>query len=192
MRRKLLHNLGPFIGVCLFVAALWVLQHELRQSHYPNVMQHLEELPAIRLLLALVLTVLSYQVLTGHDLLSFRYIRHPLPYRKIALASFVSYAFSHSIGLAVLTGGSIRYRFHSSWGLSTTEITNVVAFNGLTFWFGFLTLGGLAFLLEPLALPAALHLPFLSLRPLGGVFLLVVATYIGASTYRCAPFTVHG
>src|SRR4051794_2473032 len=159
MRQKLLHNLGPFIGVCLFVAALWVLHHELRQYHYHEVMRHLEALSAVRFLLALVLTVLSYLVLTGYDLLSFRYIHHPLPYRKIALASFVGYAFSHSIGLAVLTSGSIRYRFHSSWGLSTTEITNVVAFNGLTFCLGFLTLAGLVFLLEPLALPAALHLP---------------------------------
>ena len=192
MRQKLLHNLGPFVGVFLFAVALWVLQHELRQYHYHEVMRHIGELSTVRLLLALVLTGLSYLVLTGYDLLSFRYIHHPLPYRKIALASFVGYAFSHSIGLAVLTGGSIRYRFYSSWGLSTTEITNVVAFNGLTFWLGFLTLGGLAFLLEPLALPVAVHLPFTSLRLLGGVFLLVVATYIGASAYRRAPFTVHG
>jgi phosphatidylglycerol lysyltransferase len=192
MRQKLRHNLGPFIGVFLFAAALWALHHELQQYHYHEVMRHIEELPTVRLLLALVLTVLSYLVLTGYDLLSFRYIHHLLSYRKIALASFVGYAFSHSIGLAVLTGGSIRYRFYSTWGLSTTEITSVVAFNGLTFWLGFLTLGGLAFLLEPLALPAALHLPFTSLRPLGGVFLLVVATYVGASAYRRTPFTAHG
>ena len=184
MRQKLLHNLGPVIGVFLFVAALWVLHHELRQYHYHEVMRHIRELPTTRLLLALALTVLSYLVLTGYDVLSFRYIHHPLSYRRIALASFIGYAFSHSIGLAVLTGGSIRYRFYSTWGLSTSEITNVVAFNGLTFWFGFLALGGLAFLLEPLALPASLHLPVTSLRPLGGVFLLVVTAYIGASMYR--------
>jgi phosphatidylglycerol lysyltransferase len=191
MRQKLLHNLGPLLGIFLFVAALWVLHHELRQYHYHEVMQHIEELPTTRLLLALALTMLSYLVLTGYDLLSFRYIHHPLPYKKIALASFVGYAFSHSIGLAVLTGGSIRYRFYSAWGLSTSEIANVVAFNGLTFWFGFLMLGGLAFLLEPLALPASLHLPFTSLRPLGGTFLLVVAAYIGASTWRRTPFTIR-
>src|SRR5581483_3252339 len=111
MWRKLLHNLGPFIGVFLFAAALWVLHHELRQYHYHEVMRNIEALPAVRLLLALVLTVLSYLLLTGYDLLSFRYIHHPLPYRKIAPASFVGYAFSHNIGLAILTGGSIRYRF---------------------------------------------------------------------------------
>jgi phosphatidylglycerol lysyltransferase len=191
MRQKLLHSLGPVIGVVLFAAALWVLHHELQQYHYHEVMRHIEELSATRLLLALALTMLSYLVLTGYDLLSFRYIHHPLAYQKIALASFIGYAFSHTIGFAVLTGGSIRYRFYSTWGLSTSEITNVVAFNGVTFWFGFLTLGGLAFLLEPLALPASFHLPVTSLRPLGAVFLLIVAAYIGASIYRPVPFTIR-
>ena len=191
MWHKLRHNLGTFIGVFLFTAALWVLHHELQQYHYQEVVQHIKALPFTRLSLAFALTGLSYFVLTGYDLLSFLDVRHPPPYRTIALASFISYAFSHSIGFAVLTAGSIRYRFYSTWGLSASEITQVVAFNSLTFWFGFLTLGGLAFLLEPLGLPASFHLPVTSLRPLGAVFLLVVATYVGVIMYRRTPFTVR-
>lgn len=57
----------------------------------------------------------------------------------------------------------MRYRLYSTWGFSASEIATVVAFSGVTLWFGVLLLGGLVFLYEPLMLPAALSLPFASL-----------------------------
>jgi uncharacterized membrane protein YbhN (UPF0104 family) len=192
MRQNLRHNLGTIISAVLFTAALWVLYREVQQYHYQDVLQHITALPLPRLWLALALTTLSYLVLSGYDLLAFLDVRHPPPYRTIVLTSFISYALSHSIGFAVLTAGSIRYRFYSVWGLSANEITHVVAFNSLTFWFGFLTLGGLAFLRAPLVLPAAFHLSGASLHPLGAVFLLLVALYVGAILYRRTPFTFRG
>jgi len=192
MWQKLQHNLGTCISAVLFTAALWVLHHELQQYQFHEVLQHITALPRSRLLLAFGLTALSYLVLAGYDLLAFLDVCHPPPYRTIILTSFISYAFSHSIGFAILTAGSIRYRFYSVWGLSANEITHVVAFNSLTFWFGFLTLGGLAFLRAPLVLPAAFHLSGASLRPLGAGFLLLVATYVGAILYRRTPFSFRG
>jgi hypothetical protein len=55
------------------------------------------------ILAAFVLTVLNYLVLTGSDALALRYIRHPLAYHRIAVASFIGYVFSNN---ATLIGGS--------------------------------------------------------------------------------------
>ena len=88
------------------------------------------------------LTVLSYAVMTGYDVLAIHYIRHPLAYSKIGMASFIGYAFSNNIGMSMIAGASLRYRLYSAWGLSTLQITQVVAFCTLTLWLGFFTLGG--------------------------------------------------
>ncbi|MBI3990080.1 MAG: UPF0104 family protein [candidate division NC10 bacterium] len=191
MKKKLLHSLGSLFGLLLFAVALWVLHHELREYHYHDVVRHVGELPAHRLFLALALTLLSYLILTGYDTLAFRYIHHPLAYAKIALSSFLAYAFSHNPGLFVLSGAPVRYRLYSARGLSTVEITNVVAFCGLTFWLGFFTLGGMVFLLEPLVIPASLNLPFASVRPLGVIFLVPVGGYVLWSALRKRPLKIR-
>jgi phosphatidylglycerol lysyltransferase len=191
MKQQFRHRFGPFFGLLLFVVALWILHHELRAFYYQAVVRHVEELPVQRLLRALVLTIASYVVLTGYDNLSLRYIRHPLSYGKIALASFIGYAFSHNIGLSLLSGGSVRYRLYSIWGLSAAEITTVVVLNGLTFWLGILTLGGVIFICEQLVIPSSPQLPFASVRPLGMIFLLLVGGYLLCSAFRQTPLQIR-
>jgi len=166
------------LGLLLFAGALWVLHHQLKAYRFHDIIQSLENLPGKRLFTALALTFLSYLVMTGYDALALRYVRHALPYRKFGLASFISYAFSNNMGFGMIAGGSVRYRLYSAWGLSTLEITKVVAFCSLTLWLGFFTLGGAVFLFEPLMLPKVLHLPFASAQTLGRIFLAIVAAYL--------------
>ena len=191
MKTKLLHRLGPFMGLILFSVALWVLHQELKTYRFHDIVQYLRDLPAHKLLTALTLTFLSYLVMTGYDMLAIKYIHHPLEYPKIALASFIGYAFSNNIGLSMIAGASVRYRLYSGWGLSAFDITRVVAFCTLTLWLGFFALGGLVFLLEPAAISKTIYLPFGSVRLLGILLLLVVAAYFSGTVFRKQPIKIR-
>jgi uncharacterized membrane protein YbhN (UPF0104 family) len=114
MTTKMIRILKIFIGPFLLAVALWVLHEELKTVHFQDALQSLRELPGQSILLCLLLTVLSYLIMSGYDLLALRYIRHPLPYPKIGLASFIGSAFSNNIGLSMLAGGSVRYPLYSS------------------------------------------------------------------------------
>jgi hypothetical protein len=138
MKQKLLHSLGPAIVPVLLAGAFWSLHHELRHYQYADLTQALAAIPENRLLLSFALTMLNYVMLTGYDALALRYIRHPLAYRRIALASFIGYTLSHNIGLSVFSGSAVRYRFYATWGLSTVQIAEVVACCILTLWLGIL------------------------------------------------------
>src|SRR5918911_1496735 len=174
MRRRLAQFLGPVLAVAIFVVALLALRHELRNYHYHDIARGLLALPPQRVLTAVGLTALGYFVLTGYDTLALRYIRHPLPYRRIAFASFVGYSFSQNLGFPWLTGGSVSFRLYSSWGLSAIAVTNLVAFCGLTFWLGVLTISGLTFLLQPQGITSPLHLSAAQARLIGGLLLPAV------------------
>lgn len=191
MKTKLLHRLGPLMGLILFSVALWVLHRELKAYHFHDIVQYLKNLPAHQLLTALVLTFLSYLVMTRYDILAIKYIHHPLECPKIALASFIGYAFSNNIGFSMIAGASVRYRLYSGWGLSAFDITRVVAFCTLTLWLGFFTLGGLVFLLEPVVISKTIHLPFGSARLPGTLLLLVVAAYFAGSVFRKQPIKIR-
>ncbi|HZR47049.1 MAG TPA: lysylphosphatidylglycerol synthase domain-containing protein, partial [Candidatus Manganitrophaceae bacterium] len=191
MKDKVIRILGPVFGLLLFTGALWVLHHELKDYRYEDIVGRLHEIPVGRLLLAIGLTFLSYIVLTWNDTLAFRYIRHPMPYRKIAPASFISYAFSNNIGLSMITGSTVRFRLYSVWGLSAIDITKVIAFCTLTFWLGLFTMGGMALVAEPMAIPPSLHLPLIAGRPLGILLLLLVGAYLLATLLLRRPLKIR-
>jgi len=192
MKTKILNNLGPLVGLLLFSAALWVIHHELKAHPLHDVLRYIHELPAQRLSLALLFTVISYCVMTGYDTLALKYIKHSIAYSRIALASFIGYAFSNNIGLSMIAGASVRYRLYSAWGLSTLAIGKVVVFCSVTFWLGFLALGGIIFMWAPMDVPASIHLPLASLRLLGVFFIAVVVAYLLWSFLVRKPLTIRG
>ena len=85
---------------------------------------------------------------------------HPLPIRRIAFGSFIAYALSHSLGFPLLSGGPVRYRFWSIWGLSTSEIAQAISFAGATFIIGMIAVAG--FLRARPTLIQLLRLPFVA------------------------------
>ena len=94
------------------------------------------------MLLALLLTALNYAVLTGYDQLAFAWVGRRLHRGWIALAGFVSYAISNSLGFGMLSGAAVRFRFYTRWGVSAVELSKIVLFQTTTFWLGLLVLGG--------------------------------------------------
>jgi phosphatidylglycerol lysyltransferase len=190
MNRKLVNLLGSVLGFSLFLAALWVLHRELSAYHYRDLAVEARSVPAARLYFALLLTVVNYLVLTGYDALAFRYIGRSLKYARIAFASFIGYAFSNNMGLSMLAGSSVRYRLYTAWGLSAVEVAKMVAFYTLTLWLGLLSLSGLVFIIEPVSLPSALHVPAASVRLLGIVFLAVAGGYVVWSVVGSRSITI--
>ena len=183
---RLRHALPVLAGLVLFVAALEVLRVELRAFSWSELTAAVVGMPRGRLALAIALTALNYAVLTGYDQLAFVYIGKALPRARIALASFLAYAVSNSVGLAMLSGASVRYRFYTRWGITTEELSRIVFSYSVTFWLGLLALGGLSLVLTPL--PAERELPahhFVTLA--GWLLMLVPMAYVAVSTRRRKP-----
>ena len=174
-------RLTPVIGFAFLVFAIWLLKQELRTFSVAEIESYLRSLPPWRILAAIALTSVNYLVLTGYDALAIRYVDERLPYRKTALASFVAYAFSIALGHAVLTGGAIRYRLYSYWRISGEKIAKIVAFCGLAFWVGYLSLGGLVFSLSPPVTPPGFRI---SPRLLGIAFIGLFVAWLLVNASR--------
>jgi uncharacterized membrane protein YbhN (UPF0104 family) len=169
--------LSVLVGFILFGLAIWTISQEFHKYHPREVWLRLSEIPTDHLLLAIALVGVNYIVLSAYDVLAGHYVRHSLPLQRTALVGFISYAVSNSIGFALLSGSAIRYHFYSRWGLSKTEIAQIIAFCNLSFWIGLFAVGGVLFLIEPLQVPSLLRLPFRSVHPIGAIFLAVIISY---------------
>ena len=184
------HGLAPYIGAVVFVLVAWAIVYELRGFPLGEVKTYLADLPAAYVMIALALTSVNFVVLSGYDALAMRYVGVDLSYKRIAFSAFIGYAFSQAIGNPLLTGGGVRYRMYSSWGLSSAQIGKTILFAGVSFWLGCFALGAFLFLGQPVSL-STLDLP---VRPalLGAACLLPTAGYLGVTTLRNRPVTVRG
>jgi uncharacterized membrane protein YbhN (UPF0104 family) len=104
--------------------------------------------------------------------------RSEVPYRVAALAGFTSYSVGHNVGASVFSGGAVRYRIYSGWGLSVIEVTKICFVAGLTFWLGNATVLGLGILQAPQAARALDQLPLWTNRLLAIIILALLAAYV--------------
>src|SRR5262249_49516732 len=95
-----------------------------------------------------------------------------------ALAGFTSYTVGHNLGATALTGGIVRYRIYSGWGLGVADVAKIAFITGLTFWLGNLVLLGAGMAYAPEAASAVYRLPFWINRAIGIAGLLVIAGYL--------------
>ena len=140
---KLRRWLPPLIGLGVLAGALGVLHRELSAVTYHQLAHEFGRLPASRIVLAIVLTALNYAILTGYDQLAFVHLGKKIARAKIAFASFIAYAVANNLGLGMVSGASVRYRFYTRWGLDAAELSRIVLFYASTFWLGLLFLGGI-------------------------------------------------
>ncbi len=106
------------------------------------------------------------------------------------MASFIGYAFSHNLGLGWLTGGAVRYRLYTAWGLSSLDIGGILAFNTVTTFLGLGSILALACLGEPAEIAAILGLPRPVVVVIGLALVSAIAGYLLASVLRRAPVRV--
>ncbi len=185
MKKKIASFIGPAIALFLLVASAIVIRSELKSYSAKEVAQSFGAISTFQFQCAIAFTALGYLAMTGYDVLAFRHLKQPLAYRHVATTSFISNAFSNTIGFALLTGGAIRYRRYTRWRISRGAIAQTIAFANFSFWLGLLTIGSTAFLIMPLPIPAELPLPFSTARPLGILFLTLALAYlIGSSVIR--------
>ncbi len=175
--KSVLKKIAPFISIVFFGLAIWFLDRELGQYQLSEITQYITQIPALHIIGSLVVCFFSYLLLTGYDALGVQYIGEELSYSKIGKAGFIGYAFSHNIGMALITGGSIRYRLYSAWGLNGVQVTKIVGFSALTLWIGFCSTAGLSLVLYSPNLPESL-IPLVSLNALGIALLAMVAVYL--------------
>jgi len=192
VKQRLLALLPALVGIALFAAAAWVLRGKLSEHHLDDVVAHVASIPAGRIGLAALLAVAGYVSLTGYDALALRWVGATIRYPRVALASFIAYVFSHNVGLSFFGGSAVRYRMFTSWGVDTAQLARAIAFNVLTFWLGFLTLGGVVFAISPLPVPGAWHPAIATTRPVGVLFLGLVALYAAATLRPRRSLRIRG
>ena len=174
-----LHRLGVALSTLIIAVAAVVLYRKLHNINVSKVLTAMATVEYRDVAVAALFVALGYFTLTFYDLFALRTIgRKDVPYRIAALAGFTSYSVGHNVGASVFTGGAVRYRIYSAWGLDAIEVAKICFIAGLTFWLGNITVLGFGFAYHPDAASAIDQLPLWMNRTLGLAALAVLLGYI--------------
>src|SRR6202166_3850815 len=153
-------RLGIVLSLLIIAFAITTLVRTLRGVDTGVILIALTEIPPHHIALAALCVVGAFCTLTFYDFFALRTIgKKHVPYRIAALSSFTSYTIGHNIGATVFTGGAIRFRSYSDYGLSAINISKICFLSGLTFWLGNLVVLGFCMALHPWAASAMDLLP---------------------------------
>ena len=173
------NRIGLVLSVTIIVVALVVLFRILRNIEVAEVVAALVATDWRDFGLAALCVAGGYLTLTFYDRFALRTIgRSEVPYWVAALAGFTSYSVGHNVGASVFTGGAVRYRIYSAWGLNAVEVAKICFIAGLTFWLGNATVLGLGIVYTPQAASAINQLPAWFNRGGAILILIVLALYV--------------
>jgi uncharacterized membrane protein YbhN (UPF0104 family) len=131
------NRIGLAISLLIIVMSSVTLYRLLRDIDVDKVLVAIQATSIQTILIAGVFVAIGYVTLTFYDFFSLRTIgKKDVPYRIAALASFTSYTIGHNIGATVFTGGVVRFRIYSAWGLTIIDVAKIAFVTGLTFWLG--------------------------------------------------------
>lgn len=174
------NRIGVFLSLAIIAVAAVVLVHMLRDIKVDEVIAALKAIERKHIAAAAIFVAGGYCTLTFYDWFALRTIGHlEIPYRIAALSGFTSYSIGHNIGATVFTGGAVRYRIYSGYGLTAIEVAKICFIAGLTFWLGNATVLGLGVFHSPQAAGWLDQLPDWTNRCIAVAILLVLAAYLG-------------
>ena len=171
-------RLGVALSLIIIALAITHLVRTLKGVDSAVVLVALTEISPHRIALAALCVVGAFCTLTFYDFFALRTIgRNHVPYRIAAMSSFTSYTIGHNIGATVFTGGAIRFRIYSDYGLTAIDVAKICFLSGLTFWLGNLFVLGIGMTWHPWAASYMDLLPDEMNRLIGIGCLAAIAAY---------------
>ena len=171
------HVIPIALGLGLFALGVYALYYLLKPIRAADVFAQVRATPWPTLLTAFAATMASYAALIGYDWSALKYLGKKVPLRVVAVGGFLGYSFGNTIGISIVSGGAVRYRIYSAFGLNAFEVASLSTFVALAFWFGVTVIGLGALAIHPYALEGVLPFAPATVRlwAAGGALGLVAA-----------------
>ncbi len=131
--RSLKYLLKPALSFAFFAIALLACHHLLIEVRPGAIREALHNVSPFSFSAALAATAFSFLMLIGYEYTAAKYAGTNLPLKTLAFGGFCAFAVSNSVGFSFFSGGTVRYRLYSPYGLSGADIAKMTLFSSGAF-----------------------------------------------------------
>jgi glycosyltransferase 2 family protein len=141
--------ISAVLGTLATLLGLFLLYRVFQRYEMSELLTSLREMPPTSVAWAGLCTVLTFLGFGAAEYLAVGYARGKppavLPVLRVAVAGL---GVGHSIGLAALSSGAIRYRMYARQGLDLMHVAKIISFSAITVALGILTTAAALILLR--------------------------------------------
>ncbi len=130
---SVMNKIVSWLGLFFFVLAVFMIYHQLSRYSMDELKVAILSIPNKNLIYASIASFVGYVALSTYDYLALKYIKKKMQTWKWILTGFIGFSVSNNAGHAIVSGGAVRYRFYSRWGISTGDIVKMITFSGFTY-----------------------------------------------------------
>ena len=189
MTQRLTHYL-PLTGLVVLVPAIWVLIRFARDIDIADISRQLQDYSLERVLLAVGCSLLALILMGLYEARALREAGHPLGVLRPMLVTAIAAPIGHSVGLATLTSGAMRYRLYAPLGIPPSTIGTVIVYTALPYVLSLSLLLAFALIFGASQAARLLGLPVASVVALGMFGLAVNAGYVLLTALRRTPISL--
>jgi uncharacterized membrane protein YbhN (UPF0104 family) len=183
---------APLLWIPLIGLAVWVLIDRLEQIDFGDVKQQLLAVPATTVLIGMAFSAAVYALVGFYEGIAVRIASG----QHIPLIAFrtaiISNPLGRAIGLALVSGGALRYRMYASVGLSARQVTSIVLLAAMPYFFSVGWLIDLSLLLNAATAAKALRLTSGLVLLLGAIGLAKDIGWLAFVFTRKKPVMIGG
>lgn len=189
---KNLKRFLPLVWLSIAAAAAWVLVHRIEAIDFDEVLQDLAAVPMPIVIAALLCSAGVYTSVGLYEgiavgLASGRNLR-----RQAFRTAVIANPLGRAIGVAMVSGGALRYRMYTPEGLSLRQVGAVVLLVSMPYVFGVGWLIDLSLLLHLEEASRAFQLPFAAVAAFGVLGLAKDVGWLAFVATRTQPITLGG
>ncbi|WP_019605169.1 lysylphosphatidylglycerol synthase domain-containing protein [Teredinibacter turnerae] len=165
-----------------FLLVAYLLVSKARELEWNKIWSTFRETDTATLWLATVIGMACYLAYASYDLIGRKLFDVEIPAYKTVLAAWISYACNLNLG-AIIGSVALRYRLYSRLGVKPSTVTKIMGVSVFSNWAGYVMLAGGLFVTGAFEPPESWAVGDIGFRLLGGVFLALVATYVGVCAF---------
>ena len=171
------HKILSVIGGLAILLAIFLLYRVFSHQDPAALREAVTSVSLRTLVIAGLLTAGSFIAISVLEYLAVRHAQAPVPLRRIVATAVAAVGIGHTIGLAALSSGAIRYRMYGRAGHGIVFVGKVLLFCGISTACGFAGIGGMALLWQAESLAPLLGIAPALVRGIGAAMLGVLIGY---------------
>lgn len=182
---------SPLLWLSIAALASWILWQRLHAIDFAAVLIEFRSVPANAVAAGVICSVGSYTLVGIYEGIA---VRHASGRRAVLypfITAWIANPIGRAVGLAIVSGGALRYRLHASAGLTLRQVGAVIVLAAMPYFLAVGWLVDLALLLRAEEAARALHLTTGIVMTLGSIGLCKDVGWLVFVHLRKEPLTVR-
>lgn len=183
---------APLLWIPMLGLAGWVLADRLHSIDFHDVKQQVLAQPSSTILLGLLFSLGVYALVGLYEGIAVRMASGRKIYAMAFRTAIIANPIGRAIGLALVSGGALRYRMYATAGLSAREVATIVVLAAMPYFFSVGWLIDLSLLLNAETAAGALRLSTGLVLTLGAIGLAKDIGWLTFVIRRKTPLVMRG